>query len=204
MSSLTPAQQRQQLRKTLRQARRALSPAQQRHAAKQLQKRLAVHPWLRRARHVALYLANDGEIDPQPLSQWLQRRGKQVYLPVLKRWPRTAMQFQRINHTRWQTNRFGIAEPRYQHQAARRMECLDVLLMPLVGFDPQGNRMGMGGGFYDRLLGKLQRRTHWQGPKRVGLAHECQKVAQLPTAAWDVPLHGIASDQAWYSGKNSR
>ena len=66
--------------------------------------------------------------------------------------------------------------------------------MPLVGFDEQGTRLGMGGGFYDRSFAFRRQRRHWTGPQLLGLAHGCQKVSQLPTAPWDIPLDGIASD----------
>lgn len=72
------------LRRKLRQARRQLTPAQQRLAARRLYRQLAQHPLFRRARHIALYLPNDGEIDPRPLLHAAQRRGKATYLPVLK------------------------------------------------------------------------------------------------------------------------
>ena len=79
------------LRRLLRAKRRALTPQQQRQAARCLYRQLVQHPLFRRARHVALYLPNDGEIDPILLQREAQRRGKQVYLPLLARWPRTHM-----------------------------------------------------------------------------------------------------------------
>lgn len=87
---------RPQLRRLLRNARRALTPAQQRQAARGLYRQLAQHPLFRRARHIALYLPNDGEIDPRLLLREAQRRGKRTYLPVLHAWPRTRMVFQRF------------------------------------------------------------------------------------------------------------
>lgn len=100
------------LRRKLRQARRALSPLQQRLAARALYRQLAQHPLFRRARHIALYLPNDGEIDPRPLLRAAQKRGKATYLPVLAPWPRTRMVFQRVGSgERWTRNRFRISEP---------------------------------------------------------------------------------------------
>uniref|UniRef100_A0A1I8AD58 5-formyltetrahydrofolate cyclo-ligase n=1 Tax=Steinernema glaseri TaxID=37863 RepID=A0A1I8AD58_9BILA len=89
---------RPQLRRLLRDARRALSPAEQRRAARGLYRQLAQHPLFRRARHIALYLPNDSEIDPRLLLREAQRRGKHTYLPVLHAWPRTRMAFQRFEH----------------------------------------------------------------------------------------------------------
>ena len=99
---------------------------------------------------------------------------------------------------RLQRNRFGIAEPRPNRARQRPLWALDLLLLPLVGFDEQGGRLGMGGGFYDRSLAYRQRRTHLLGPRLFGLAHECQKVACLPLASWDIPLHGVITAQRRY------
>ncbi|SDI25848.1 5-formyltetrahydrofolate cyclo-ligase [Pseudomonas panipatensis] len=187
------------LRRLLRQARRALTPLQQRRAAQALYRQMAQHPLFRRARHIALYLPADGEIDPRPLLRAAQKRGKRTYLPVLSRWPQTHMSFQRVgNGERWTRNRFRIAEPLADRARQRATWTLDLVLLPLVGFDEQGGRLGMGKGFYDRALGYLGRRKTWRKPTLLGLAHECQKVDRLDLASWDVPLGGIVSDAGWY------
>lgn len=187
------------LRRQLRQARRALTPLQQRLAAKALYRQLAQHPLFRRARHIALYLPADGEIDPRPLMKAAQRRGKATYLPVLSHWPRTHMAFQRVGiGERWTANRFGIDEPVRDRAQQRPAWALDLLLLPLVGFDAQGGRLGMGKGFYDRTLAYLGMRKKWHKPTLLGLAHECQKVDRLELASWDVPLMGTVTDGGWY------
>lgn len=187
------------LRRKLRQTRRQLSPAQQRHAARRLYRQLSHHPLFRRARHIALYLPNDGEIDPRLLLRAAQRRGKATYLPVLNPWPRTRMVFQRIEPgERLRRNRFGIFEPVIRTARQRRVWALDLLLMPLVGFDGNGGRLGMGGGFYDRSLAYRARRKKSHKPTLLGLAHECQRVDRLPLENWDVPLLGTVTDRGWY------
>lgn len=187
------------LRRKLRQARRALTPLQQRLAAQALYRQLAQHPLFRRAKHIALYLPADGEIDPRPLMKAAQQRGKATYLPVLSDWPKTHMTFQRVGiGERWTRNRFGIAEPVPNRGQQRPAWALDLLLLPLVGFDPQGGRLGMGKGFYDRTLAYLGMRKNWHTPTLLGLAHECQKVDRLELASWDVPLMGTVTDGGWY------
>lgn len=184
------------LRRQLRQARRALTPREQRAASERLLRQLAHHPLFRRSRHIAFYLANDGEIDPYLLMQRARELGKHCYLPVLRRWPANQMHFQRLRpDQRWTTNRYGIREPRPDPRWQVSPWRLDLVLMPLVGFDDQGNRLGMGGGYYDRMFAYRRTRAHWPGPRLLGLAHHCQKVDQLPVAPWDVPLDGIVSDQ---------
>ncbi|MBV4461375.1 5-formyltetrahydrofolate cyclo-ligase [Pseudomonas sp. COR58] len=190
---------RPQLRRQLRKARRSLTPSQQREAAEGLYRQLAQHPQFRRARHVSLYLPTDGEIDPRLLLRAAQRRGKATYLPVLSAWPRTKMVFQRIRPgEKLAPNRFRILEPRINPARQRRIWALDLVLLPLVGFDDVGGRLGMGGGFYDRSLAYLARRKSWRKPVLLGLAHECQKVGRLAQASWDVPLQGTVTDKAWY------
>ncbi len=188
--------ERSALRRQLRTARRALTPQQQHQASQRLLRQLAQHPLFRRSRHIAFYLANDGEIDPGALMRHAQRLGKHCYLPVITGWPANRMHFQRLlPNQRWVRNRFGIREPLLNRGLQARPWRLQLILMPLVGFDRSGNRLGMGGGFYDRTFAFRRRRQGWPGPHLLGLAHECQRVAQLPAAAWDIPLDGIVSDQ---------
>ncbi|WP_122446700.1 5-formyltetrahydrofolate cyclo-ligase [Pseudomonas viridiflava] len=194
-----PSLSRLQLRRQLRKARRSLTRSQQREAARGLYRQLAQHPLFRRARHVSLYLPMDGEIDPRLLLRAAQRRGKATYLPVLNAWPRTRMVFQRVRPgEKFKPNRFRIPEPRINRAKQRRIWALDLVLMPLVGFDDEGGRLGMGGGFYDRSLAYRARRSTWRKPVLLGLAHECQKVERLAQASWDVPLQGTVSDKRWY------
>lgn len=200
-ASLNPSAtlSRPQLRRQLRKARRALTRAEQRRAAQGLYRQLAQNPLFRRARHVSLYLPMDGEIDPGLLLREAQKRGKATYLPVLSAWPRTKMVFQRVRAgEKFRPNRFRIPEPLINPRKQRKIWALDLILMPLVGFDDQGGRLGMGGGFYDRSLAYQSRRKAWHKPVLLGMAHECQKVEKLAVASWDVPLQGTVSDQRWY------
>ncbi len=188
---------RRALRRELRRRRRKLTPRQRREASERLCRRLKGLPEVQRARRVALYLPNDGEIDPTLLAPWLEQRGVRLYLPVLKPLARNRLWFVHYHPgTPMVRNRFGIPEPDTRHGAhrARRLPAwaLDLILLPLVGFDAAGNRMGMGGGFYDRTLGFTRRPG--PRPRLVGLAHECQRVVALPVEPWDVPLDVIASD----------
>lgn len=190
---------RSQLRRQLRAARRALSRSQQQRAARDLYRQLAQQPMFRRARHIALYLPSDGEIDPRPLLRAAQRRGKATYLPVLSAWPKSKMVFQRVRAGQnLRLNRFKIAEPRANRHQQRRVWTLDLIVLPLVGFDAHGGRLGMGGGFYDRCLAYRALRSQPQKPQLLGVAHECQKVEKLAMASWDVALTATVTDRAWY------
>jgi 5-formyltetrahydrofolate cyclo-ligase len=193
---------RQQLRQQLRAGRRALTQAQQLSAARHAADNLCLFHGFRKAKHVALYIANDGELDPHLLAKRAVALGKTCYLPVLDP-RRPAMTF-----ARWQPgdklirNRFGIPEP--LPQAPRLSpEKLDLVCLPLVGFDDQGNRLGMGGGFYDRTF--AYRHTYPKSkPLLVGMAHACQQVPSLPVQPWDVPLDMILTDERRYMTSRNR
>ena len=188
------------LRRQLRQARRNLNPLQQRQAARALYRQLAQHPLFRRARSIALYLPNDGEIDPGLLLQEAWRRGKAVFIPRLARWPASRMLFQQLKPGEaLQNNRFRIAEPVANRARQRKYWSLDLILLPLVGFDEYGGRLGMGGGFYDRSLAGVLRYKTRRTPLLIGLAHECQRVDRLILGALDVPLAACVTDRHWYA-----
>ena len=178
------------LRLMLRQRRAALSDTQQRNAAVALRDRVTTLPAWAGARLIAIYVANDGEIDAGPLGSRARDAGKQVYLPVIA--DGTTLEF-----ARWETgaklvaNRYGIPEPPPATVRCPLSE-LDIVFVPVVGWDPLCNRLGMGSGFYDRALSSCR------GPLLVGLAHECQRIEELPRESWDVGMDYIATDAALY------
>ncbi|MCW8918427.1 MAG: 5-formyltetrahydrofolate cyclo-ligase [Gammaproteobacteria bacterium] len=194
---------RNTLRKALRQQRRELSAHQQHAAALDLDRILGRHPLFLRSRHIALYLPNDGEMDLTPLLQRARAMGKQCYLPVLSPLYHNRLWFAPYHaDSHLSLNRFGIPEPDCRHGRMRPVWTLDLVLTPLVAFDPHGNRLGMGGGFYDRTLAYLKRRHHWRKPRLLGTAYAFQQVAQLPHEEWDIPLHGVVTErELLYFGK---
>ncbi len=187
------------LRRRLRQARRDLDPRQRLAFEQRLAERLARHPLFRNARTLAAYLPVDGEVDPAPLVQRAWSLGKAVYLPVLVPFTENRLWFTRYEpDTVLVYNRFGIPEPEKAHRQRIAATALDLVLAPLVGFDSQGHRLGMGGGFYDRTFAFLRTRRCWDKPRLLGLAYECQHVKRLQKQPWDVPLHGVVTEKALY------
>ena len=176
------------LRRELRARRNALGATAQAAAAQALIGQLAQLPGWPRSRRIALYLAADGEIDTGPLALEARRQDRQLYLPVIDL-------DQHLDFALWEeadplaVNRYGIGEP---DKTATRIEPsqLDILFLPLVGWDTAGGRLGMGGGFYDRSLQGVS------GPLLVGLAHDCQRVERVPTQDWDIKLDFVATGSA--------
>ncbi len=190
-----PVDPRQLIRKQIRQARQQLSNAQQQQAAQALTQQFLNLPELLNSQHIAVYLHNDGEIATTELIRALWQLGKSVYLPMLHPFTAGHLLFQRYqSDTVLISNKYGIAEPILSSQDIKVVAELELILTPLVAFDAQGQRMGMGGGFYDRTFAKqplAQRRM-------IGLAHDCQRVDNIPTEAWDVPLPVVITPSTIY------
>ncbi len=184
------------LRQTIRQQRKALGPARQLLAAQGLEAQLRAFSVTTDARHIGLYLVNDGEIDPAPFMHWAFSQAKHCYLPVLDSQQSQPMKFAEITpQSQFEPNRFGIPEPVVAADDLLDTATLDVILMPLVAFDLKGNRVGMGGGFYDRTLEFTRQQPYDQRPKLIGLAHEFQYADAIEPSPWDIPLDGIATEK---------
>lgn len=190
---------RTHLRQQIRTLRRSLTPEQQQDAASALLRNLRCRPDFRRAKHIAMYLPNDGEIDPVPLIKLCWRLGKQVYLPVLHPVLHNRLWFVPYTpQTPMVRNIYGIKEPKLIPAKRRAAWSLQLVLLPLVAFDPLGNRMGMGGGYYDRTFSFKNQPHGLRGPDLIGLAHEIQKVEKLPVEGWDIPLSSIVTNSQSY------
>lgn len=182
------ASARQIIRTEIRQRRKNLTPEQQSHFALQAADRVVSHPGIRAATTLSVFLSFDGELDTAPLIARLWQEGKQLCLPVLHPFSPGHLLFLRYTpETPLVRNRLNILEPQLDVTQIIPLQQLDIILTPLVAFDSAGQRLGMGGGFYDRTL------EHWQegGPYPIGLAHDCQHVDTLPVEYWDVPLPEI-------------
>ncbi len=187
-----------ELRKMLRQRRNALDRAHQQRAAENLVSQLQALPAFQQSEYIALYLANDGEIDPARVLRWSLAHGKRCYVPVIMGGKKSALRFAEITaHTRFQSNRFGIKEPAVPADQLISARELDLVLLPLVGFDRRGNRIGMGGGFYDTTF-SFKKTGPQNLPRLVGLAHEIQRVDTIDTDHWDVPISAVVTDQRVY------
>ncbi|TKI03802.1 5-formyltetrahydrofolate cyclo-ligase [Martelella alba] len=180
---------RQSLRNQIRKARRELTAQQQAAAAQAVAERAMAHPRVAAAGALALFLSFDGELDTQPLIEALWRRGRHVFLPVLHPFSPGHLLFLRYEpDTELVVNRLRISEPRLDVTRLLPPDQLDVLFTPLVAFDATGQRLGMGGGFYDRTLRDWRQKA---GFYPIGLAHDCQQAAEIPAEDWDVPLPEI-------------
>lgn len=186
-----------QLRAHLRKRRNSLTRHERRVAAEAIHRRIIHSGLLQRRKRIGFYLPFEGELDLLPILNRALFLKKHCYLPVVP--PRFSrhLGFTRLSsRPAWYLNRFGI----HEHWAPRilRARQLDLLFVPLVGFDNEGYRLGMGGGYYDASLAFLRGRKHWVKPYLIGVAYDFQKLGELPREPWDIPLNAVVTDKALY------
>lgn len=186
---------RQSIRQSIRQRRNQLTQAQQKDAAEKLLCQYSKHSNFPQAQTIAVYLSFDGELNTQPLINWLWKKNKTVALPILHPFSKGHLLFIKYDKTtELYPNQYNILEPKLDKTKVIPFTSLDIILTPLVAFDKKGNRLGMGGGYYDRTLTHLNSYSNNLSQKQttaVGLAHDCQQVNTLPTESWDIPLTSI-------------
>lgn len=197
-SSRAELQSIAEIRQLKRAQRRALSAAVQHKHSQALWQNIIKEKSYHNSKHIACYLANDNEIDPSLLIEHAWMSTKKVYLPILSPLKNKLYFAPYEANSTLQINRFNIPEPVCHPSKWKTASQLDLLLLPLVAFDTNGNRIGMGGGFYDRTLAYLQHRRYWKKPVLVGLAHEVQKAEPLNMQSWDIPLNYIITEKQCY------
>jgi 5-formyltetrahydrofolate cyclo-ligase len=184
--------ERRALRASLNARRRLVPPGERARAALAVARNVdhALHlqaPW-----HIAAYAALPWELDAAPLIALALSRGCRVYLPRIDRRRASGdMHFVAMAGP-WQRNRLGIAEP--VTGATRAARWLDVVFLPLVGFDRHGLRLGSGGGFYDRAFAFRKLRRAWHAPRLIGLAYSFQQLDSIAAAGHDVPLDAVVTE----------
>lgn len=183
------------LRVDMRKKRRSLTTAEQQEAATQFAYHFCRSAIYRYSRHLACYLATDGEINLLPVIERAWRDNKTVYLPVLHPFANKLQFAAYTSDTVLVNNRFAIGEPAVAAAARANPINMDVVLTPLVAFDRNGNRIGMGGGFYDRSFAFLKRRKIWLRPLLIGCAHGIQQLDNIQSQSWDLPLAGVFTDK---------
>lgn len=175
-----------QLRQTLRKRRQDISPSDRLKFERTVYQHLL--PLIKRGRKIGVYMAFGGELD---LSLWIktaQKRGAILYIPFIHK-----------NHKRLYFTQLQSTQKMIKHHLGMmqisghkiRAERLHSVLMPLIGIDSQGFRLGQGGGFYDASLSHFQTALR---PKLIGIGFACQQCEHIPKDSWDVPLDAFISE----------
>ena len=151
------------------------------------------------SKHIAAYISDRGEVSVQETINRALLRNKKVFLPVLDPIDKARMHFVEYRvDTQLKKNRFGMLEPSLRSGRKINARFLGLVLCPLVAFDAQCHRIGMGGGFYDRHFAFKNKQPHPSTPKLIGLAYELQKVDGIAPQPWDVPMHSVITERKLY------
>ena len=176
------------VRHQLKSARAELDPKTQHDASKKIIGHIQADPKFLSARRIATYWANQGEVNLLPLTT---RPNQTQYLPILQEgifpWAGKGLLFGE-RYSPLLKNRYGIPEP--VNGDFLTASQIDYLLIPLVGFDRKGNRIGMGGGYYDRALAAVSDHA-----VKLGVGYSFQELSDIQPQAWDVPLDGIVTEE---------
>jgi len=194
--SIDRAATRRELRQHLREKRRALGAGDRIAAADGLATQLLALPFAPQSGYVAGYWALDGEI---ALHAWQLRLPRDcVYcLPVL-------CDDNRLRFAPWRagdplvSNRYGIPEPDVTPSSLLEAQALSLVVLPLVGFDRNGHRLGMGGGWYDRSFA-FRHQDPTPPPYLVGAALALQQIDPLDAAHWDVALDAVCTESSTFN-----
>lgn len=182
-----------QLRKSLRSARRSITPVEREKKSQLLARNLARYLPFRRCKKLAVYLSLPEEVDTSPVIELAQLLRKAIYLPVIdtKVWQKQSMMFALYlpGETPLRENRFGIREPAVKPGNCIRGIDIEFVCVPVVGFNDRCDRIGMGGGYYDKAFDSRR----FQQSKLVGLAFEGQQ-ADFEPARHDVPMQAVITE----------
>lgn len=186
------------IRQRLKRVRRELSAERATDMNQNLCRWLLDSPLLEHSRRLAAYLPHGGEPDLQPVLEKAARNHRDTFLPVVRDDPNPRLVFRAWQPGQpLQRNPFGIPEPPPDAQEITG-EALCVVLVPLVAFDGQGNRLGMGAGYYDRTFAFLRDAPDTQRPALIGTAWSFQQVEALAAQEHDVPLDAAVTENGWH------
>ncbi len=196
------ASAKQKLRQQLRAARHAIPAPQRAKAAASMCAKVSQLPFYNTAHSIALYWPHDDEIDAMPLLNAALQQHKRCFLPVLLLDPQQKLAFASYTPTTpLIKNRYGILEPELNFASLIDIIDLDIIFVPLVGFDSAGRRLGRGGGFYDATFAGFHHHHTKKWPKLVGLAYSCQHVDEIPADVWDWQLDAVVTESDIFNFK---
>ncbi|HID95687.1 MAG TPA: 5-formyltetrahydrofolate cyclo-ligase [Candidatus Latescibacteria bacterium] len=149
----------------------------------------------KRAAVIHCYVSKDKEVDTRCLIQRALSSGKRVIVPV------TDLEKRRLFHSEikaleeLEKGTFGILEPKQECLRFVEPDIIDLVIVPGVAFDPYGNRIGFGGGFYDRFLAGLK-------VPKIGLAYQFQILDRIETTHLDVRVDSVMTEERIYRRSN--
>ena len=190
------------LRKQLRKQRRELSTEVRMQAGRDALHTVRKQRLIAAGRRIAIYWPFDGELDTTDLIAHAWSVQAQVFLPLVSALDRRRLGFAAFDpDTHLTLDRYGIVAPQPGHMGVFSAQKLDLIFLPLVGFDRSGSRLGMGAGHYDATVSSFSGRRTWHRPRLIGLGYSFQEVEVLPRDPWDLTLHGVVTEKEFIQTK---
>ena len=178
-------EQKSFLRKKLREKLRALEPQERTRQSEKVSKELLGHPRFSKAQSILVYVAMEHEIETRPLLEEAWRRGKKVFVPRLDPREKRIQTVGLFDLKELKPGSYGILEPSLNRNRLGKAEELDLAIVPGLGFDRGGGRLGHGLGYFDCFLSEARKAY------KIGLAFECQIVKEIPRDAHDVVMNEV-------------
>ena len=178
-------------RREARAARAELSADEREKASNKIADTVIRSSWFRRSKFIACYLSTQEEVDTWLLIDRAWRMKKRIFAPIIKK--NLTMEFCELSaESKLVFNQYGLPEPQDGEIIAPR--ALDLVITPVVAFDADGNRIGMGGGYFDRTFSFLGNRQYLFHPKLIGLAFSCQRVEKIAPNPWDIRVFRVIDE----------
>lgn len=186
---------KQELRNQLRALRNSISISNSEAAANNLCLQALQLPLYINAKNLAFYWPHDNEINPLPLLNASLQKKKNCFLPALLIDLQQKLVFASYSETTTLIkNRYGILEPELNFSTLIDLIELDIIFVPVVGFDSHGRRLGRGGAYYDSTFAEFHKHPLKKWPILIGLAYSCQEIDKIPTNIWDWQLDMIITE----------
>ena len=182
---------REWLRRQIKEKRESLSKEEAREHTHHATEILFNTDFYKESKKIAIYFSMKQELNTQLIMQGILSEGKSCYLPKITSVRNSQMSFVEYKENDpCEKNKFGINEPCLEERKTIQVQDLDLVIAPLLAFDVNGNRLGMGAGYYDRALERKKEK-----PFFCGLAYSFQEIDLLPTEEWDVPLNAVVTEK---------
>ena len=186
-----PSTANKRLRMDARAARRSMSAMERNNASRRIADHFLNSRYFLASDTIACYLSTWDEVDTSAIIERAWSAKKRVFLPVIA--AQGIMKFREtLPETEMKLNHFGLWQPVSGESIGA--SALDVVVTPLVAFDGERNRIGMGGGYFDRTFAFLNGRRCWLRPKLIGVAFDCQRVEKISPNPWDIPVFRVFTE----------
>jgi len=140
------------------------------------------------ANFISFYISFRSEVKTHEMIKEALMLGKRIGVPIVESEKKLSLSELKEFDNELEMGKFGILEPKFRYRREVNLEEVELVIVPGIVFDKNGNRIGYGGGYYDYLLSKMK------GVSFIGLAYELQIVHQVPVEDYDIPVHKIITE----------